>query len=160
MLGAEVEILPGDFRRAVRPEAVEARLEADGTGAIKAILVVQIDTASGVVNDIKAIGEAMRAAGHDALLMVDAVASLGCMPFEMDAWGVDVAMAGSQKGLMTPPGLGFVAAGAARPARRTRTPACARPIGTGPSATARCTTTNIAARRPSTCCSRCAPRST
>ena len=73
--------------------------------------MTQVDTASGVVNDIKAIGEAIRATGHGALLMVDAVASLGCMPFEMDAWGVDVAMAGSQKGLMTPPGLGFVAAG-------------------------------------------------
>ena len=72
--------------------------------------MAQIDTASGVVNDIAAIGEAIRAAGHDALLMVDAVASLGCMPFEMDDWGVDVAMSGSQKGLMTPPGLGFVAA--------------------------------------------------
>src|SRR5260370_27116018 len=52
----------------------------------------------------------MRAEGHDALLMGEAVASLGCMPFEMDAWGVDVAMSGSQKGMMTPPGLGFVAA--------------------------------------------------
>jgi alanine-glyoxylate transaminase/serine-glyoxylate transaminase/serine-pyruvate transaminase len=110
MLGAEVEILPGDIRRAVRPEAVEARLKADRKGEIKAILVAQIDTASGVVNDIPAIGEAVRAAGHDALLMVDTVASLGCVPFEMDAWGVDVAMAGSQKGLMTPPGLGFIAA--------------------------------------------------
>jgi alanine-glyoxylate transaminase / serine-glyoxylate transaminase / serine-pyruvate transaminase len=111
MLGAEVEILPGDFRRAVKPEAVEARLKADARREIKAILVAQIDTASGVINDIKAIAEAVRAAGHDALLMVDAVASLGCVPFEMDAWGVDVAMAGSQKGLMTPPGLGFTAAG-------------------------------------------------
>ncbi|MCF8476687.1 MAG: aminotransferase class V-fold PLP-dependent enzyme [Pseudolabrys sp.] len=111
MLGCEVEILPGDFRRAVRPETVEARLKADTMGEIKAILVAQIDTASGVVNDIEAIGRAQRAAGHDALLMVDTVASLGCMPFDMDAWGVDVAMAGSQKGLMTPPGLGFTAAG-------------------------------------------------
>ena len=109
-LGAEVEILKGGMRRAVRPREVEARLKADKDGSIKAILVAQIDTASGVVNDIAAIGEAVRAAGHGALLMVDAVASLGCMPFEMDAWGVDVAMAGSQKGLMTPPGLGFVAA--------------------------------------------------
>jgi alanine-glyoxylate transaminase/serine-glyoxylate transaminase/serine-pyruvate transaminase len=110
MLGCEVEVLPGDFRRAVKPDAVEARLKADRKGEIKAILVAQIDTASGVVNDIKAIGEAVRAAKHDALLMVDTVASLGCVPFEMDAWGVDVAMAGSQKGLMTPPGLGFTAA--------------------------------------------------
>jgi alanine-glyoxylate transaminase/serine-glyoxylate transaminase/serine-pyruvate transaminase len=111
MLGAEVEVLPGDFRRAVRAEAVEARLKADAKGEIKALLVAQIDTASGVVNDIAAISAAIRAAGHGALLMVDVVASLGCVPFEMDDWGVDVAMSGSQKGLMTPPGLGFVAAG-------------------------------------------------
>jgi alanine-glyoxylate transaminase/serine-glyoxylate transaminase/serine-pyruvate transaminase len=112
MLGAEVEVLPGAFSRAVRPEAVEARLKADTKGGIKALLVAQVDTASGVVNDIPAIVQAVRAARHDALVMVDAVASLGCMPFEMDAWGVDVAMSGSQKGLMTPPGLGFVATGA------------------------------------------------
>lgn len=112
LLGAEVEVLAGDFRRAVRPAQVAARLAADRAGAIKAVLVTQVDTASGVVNDIAAISAAMRAAGHDALLMVDTVASLGCMPFEMDAWGVDVAVSGSQKGLMTPPGLGFVAAGA------------------------------------------------
>ena len=111
MLGAEVEILPGDFRRAVRPADVEARLREDSKGEIKALLVAQIDTASGVINDIEAIGKAMRAAGHEALLMVDTVASLGCVPFQMDAWGVDVAMAGSQKGLMAPAGLGFVASG-------------------------------------------------
>src|SRR5499425_592440 len=110
-LGAEVEVLNGDWRRAVRPAEVEARLREDGSGKIKAILVAHIDTSSGVVNDIEAIGKAIRAAGHDALFMVDAVASLGCVPFEMDAWGVDVAISGSQKGLMTPPGLGFVAAG-------------------------------------------------
>jgi alanine-glyoxylate transaminase / serine-glyoxylate transaminase / serine-pyruvate transaminase len=108
-LGAEVDILKGDWRRAVRPAEVEARLRQDKAGTIKAILVAHIDTSSGVVNDIEAIGKAIRAAGHDALFMVDAVASLGCVPFEMDAWGVDVAMSGSQKGLMSPPGLGFVA---------------------------------------------------
>src|SRR3954451_23638626 len=129
-MGVEVEVLKGGMRRAVRPAEVEARLKADrksnGGGTIKAVLVAQIDTASGVVNDIEAIGQAIRAAKHDALLMVDAVASLGCMPFEMDKWGVDVAMSGSQKGLMTPPGLSFVAAGArAREAHKTadmRTP--------------------------------------
>jgi len=109
-LGVEIEVLRGDWRRAVRPGEVEARLRQD-KNSIKAVLAVQIDTASGVVNDIKAIGEAIRAAGHDALFMVDAVASLACVPFEMDAWGVDIAVTGSQKGLMTPPGLGFVAAG-------------------------------------------------
>src|SRR5205807_7768623 len=109
-MGVEVEVLKGGMRRAVRPADVEARLKADKGRTIKAVLVAQIDTASGVVNDIEAIGQAIRAAKHDALLMVDAVASLGCMPFEMDKWGIDVAMSGSQKGLMTPPGLGFVAA--------------------------------------------------
>jgi alanine-glyoxylate transaminase/serine-glyoxylate transaminase/serine-pyruvate transaminase len=108
-LGVEIEVLRGDWRRAVRPGEVEARLRQD-RHPFKAVLAVQVDTASGVVNDIKAIGEAIRAAGHDALFMVDAVASLACVPFEMDAWGVDVAVTASQKGLMTPPGLGFVAA--------------------------------------------------
>jgi alanine-glyoxylate transaminase / serine-glyoxylate transaminase / serine-pyruvate transaminase len=109
-MGVDVEVLKGDWRRAVRPAEVEARLRQDRDHAIKAVLVVQVDTASGAINDLEAIGKAIKAAGHPALYMVDAVASLGCMPFEMDAWGIDVAMSGSQKGLMTPPGLGFVAA--------------------------------------------------
>jgi len=110
-LGLEVEVLKGDWRHAVRPAEVERRLRQDSGGTIKAILALQIDTSTGVVNDIAAISQAVRAPQHHALLIVDAVASLGCMPFAMDAWGIDVAMAGSQKGLMTPPGLGFVAAG-------------------------------------------------
>lgn len=109
-MGADVEVLRGDWRRAIRPAEVEARLREDKEHEIKAILAVQVDTASGAWNDIEAIGKAIRASGHPALFMVDTVASLGCMPFEMDAWGVDVAMSGSQKGLMTPPGLAFVAA--------------------------------------------------
>jgi alanine-glyoxylate transaminase/serine-glyoxylate transaminase/serine-pyruvate transaminase len=109
-MGAEVEVLKGDWRRAIRPAEVEERLRQDKSHSIKAVLAVQVDTASGAFNDIEAIGKAIKAAGHPALYMVDTVASLGCMPFEMDAWGIDVAMSGSQKGLMTPPGLGFVAA--------------------------------------------------
>jgi alanine-glyoxylate transaminase / serine-glyoxylate transaminase / serine-pyruvate transaminase len=111
VLGLEIETLPGDWRRAVDPAALEAPLRQDRAGRIKAVLVVQVDTASSGVNDIPAIRQAMDAAGHDALLMVDAIASLATMPFEMDGWRVDVAVAGSQKGLMTPPGLSFVAAG-------------------------------------------------
>ena len=107
-MGCDVEILPGTWQRAVRPAEVEARLRADTGHTIKSIMVVQVDTAAGVMNDIGAIGAAIRAAGHPALFMVDAVASLGCMKFEMDAWGVDVAMSAAQKGLMGPPGLGFV----------------------------------------------------
>jgi len=109
-MGAEVEVLKGDWRRAIRVEEVAARLAADKEHSIKAILAVQVDTASGAYNDIEAIGKAVKASGHPALFMVDTVASLGCMPFEMDQWGIDVTMSGSQKGLMTPPGLGFVAA--------------------------------------------------
>ncbi|MCP9628145.1 aminotransferase class V-fold PLP-dependent enzyme [Rhodopseudomonas palustris] len=110
-MGCEVEVLPGDWRRAVNPAEVEERLRRDTDHSINAIVVVQVDTASSAVNDLEAIGRAIKAAGHPALFMVDTVASLGCMPFEMDAWGIDVAMSGSQKGLMAPPGLGFVAVG-------------------------------------------------
>jgi alanine-glyoxylate transaminase/serine-glyoxylate transaminase/serine-pyruvate transaminase len=109
IMGVKIEVLKGDWRRAVDPAAVTQRLRADAGHEIKAILAVQIDTASGVVNDIPTIRRAIDAAGHPALFMVDCVASLGCMPFDMDGWSVDVAMAGSQKGLMTPPGLAFVA---------------------------------------------------
>ncbi|OQW55493.1 MAG: aminotransferase [Proteobacteria bacterium SG_bin9] len=108
-MGAELEILKGELSRAVRPEEVEARLKADVNHEIKVILVVQVDTATGVYNDIEAIGKAIKAAKHPALYVVDTVASLACMPYEMDAWGVDVTMSASQKGLMTPPGLSFVA---------------------------------------------------
>ncbi len=109
-LGIAAELLPGNWRRAVDPAALEARLRQDKTGEIKAVLTVQVDTASGVVNDIPAIRRTMNAAGHGALLAVDTIASLGTMAFEMDAWGVDVAVTGSQKGLMLPPGLSFIAA--------------------------------------------------
>jgi alanine-glyoxylate transaminase/serine-glyoxylate transaminase/serine-pyruvate transaminase len=115
VIGVEVEVLPSTPRRAVDPAALEARLrrdlqEAGKAGTIKAVLVVQVDTASGVYNDIAAMGRVMRETGHPALLMVDTIASLGTMPFAMDDWNVDVAVSGSQKGLMLPPGLGFVAA--------------------------------------------------
>jgi alanine-glyoxylate transaminase/serine-glyoxylate transaminase/serine-pyruvate transaminase len=108
-MGADVEVLKGDWRRAIRVAEVEERLRQDKDHKIKAILAVQVDTASGAYNDIEAIGQAIKSAGHPALYLVDTVASLGCMPFEMDGWGIDVAMSGSQKGLMTPPGLGFCA---------------------------------------------------
>src|SRR6201992_116247 len=109
-MGAEVEALKGDYRRAVRPAEVEERLRQDKSHSIKAVLVVQVDTASGVFNDIEAIRQAVRASGHPALYMVDTVASLGCMRLQMDERGIGVAMCGWQKGRMTPRGLGFVAA--------------------------------------------------
>jgi alanine-glyoxylate transaminase/serine-glyoxylate transaminase/serine-pyruvate transaminase len=109
-LGVEIDVLQGDWRRAVRPDEVEARLRDDKAGRIKAVLAVQIETSSSVQNDIAAIGQAIKAARHEALFMVDTIASLACVPFEMDAWGVDVAVAASQKGVMAPPGLSFIAA--------------------------------------------------
>lgn len=117
-MGAKVETLNAPERKGVDPAAVEARLRADTNHEIKAILVVQIDTATGVWNDIEAIRKAIDAAKHPALYMVDCIACFGCVPYEMDAWGVDVTVAACQKGLMTPPGLGFVFANEKAMARR------------------------------------------
>jgi alanine-glyoxylate transaminase/serine-glyoxylate transaminase/serine-pyruvate transaminase len=109
--GLSAEMLTAEPGRAVDPAAVEDRLRRDTTHEFKAVLAVHVDTASSVRNDIAAIRRAIDAAGHPALLMVDCIASLGCERFEMDEWGVDVTIAASQKGLMTPPGLGLVWAG-------------------------------------------------
>jgi alanine-glyoxylate transaminase/serine-glyoxylate transaminase/serine-pyruvate transaminase len=106
-LGAEVETEDFGFRAPADPDRLEARLRRDRDRAIKAVLVVQTDTASSVRNDVAALRAAIDAAGHSALLAVDCIAGLACDPFEMDAWGVDVMVAACQKGLMTPPGLAF-----------------------------------------------------
>ncbi len=110
-LGLKIEHLEGSYNKAVDPAAVQKRLKADTEQEIKAVLMVQVDTASSIKNDVKAVGEAIRAAGHDALFMVDTIASLGTMEFKMDEWGVDLAVSASQKGLMSSPGLAFNAAG-------------------------------------------------
>ncbi|MXU66080.1 pyridoxal-phosphate-dependent aminotransferase family protein [Oceanomicrobium pacificus] len=89
------------------PHWLEDRLRQPDAGRIKAILVVQTDTSTSVHNNIPALRAAIDAAGHDALFMVDCIASLGCARYEMDAWGVDVTIGASQKGLMVPPGLGL-----------------------------------------------------
>ncbi|MEL6478303.1 MAG: aminotransferase class V-fold PLP-dependent enzyme [Pseudomonadota bacterium] len=111
VIGLEPEVLEATPRHGVDPAAVEARLRADTAHEIKAVLVVQIDTATSAWNDIRAIRRAIDAAGHPALYMVDCIASLGCVEYRMDDWGVDVTVGGSQKGLMVPPGLGLVWAG-------------------------------------------------
>jgi alanine-glyoxylate transaminase / serine-glyoxylate transaminase / serine-pyruvate transaminase len=107
-MGIEVEVL--DFGKSSAPDMgrVEAALRADGAHNIKAVLTTHVDTASSVKTDIPALRAAMDAAGHPALLAVDCIASLGCDEFRMDEWGVDVMVAASQKGLMTPPGMAFV----------------------------------------------------
>jgi len=106
-LGAEVEIL--DFGRAspVDPDRVAARLAADPGHAIKAVLFTHVDTSSSALSDTAAVRAAIDAAGHPALLMSDNIASLVCDRFEMDGWGADIMVTGSQKGLMLPPGLSF-----------------------------------------------------
>ncbi len=109
--GVKVEVLPGADDLPVDPDAVRERLADDPGHEIRAVLAVQTDTATSVRNDIAAIRGALDDTGHPALFMVDCIASLGCEPYEMDAWGVDVTVAGSQKGLMVPPGLSFVWAG-------------------------------------------------
>ena len=108
--GLEVLSPAGDRRRALDPQVVEDALRRDEAGAIKAVLAVQTDTATGITSDIPAIRAAIDAAGHPALLVVDVIASLAAAPFAMDDWGVDVAIGASQKALMGPPGLAAVAA--------------------------------------------------
>ena len=108
MLGAQVEVIHAPDRGPIDPGAVEERLRADEEHSIKAILAVQVDTATGVWNDIAAISRAIKAAGHPALFMADCIASIGCIEYLMDEWGVDVTIGASQKGLMVPPGLGIV----------------------------------------------------
>jgi len=94
-------------RDPIDPERVAEALRNDSNHQIKAIIVVQTDTATSVRNDIKKLRQAIDQAGHPALLMVDCIASLACEPYEMDDWGVDVTVAACQKGLMTPAGLAF-----------------------------------------------------
>lgn len=107
-MGVDVEVMdfgkssPADMSR------IEARLRADTQGEIKVVLTTHVDTASSLRTDIRALRQAMDGAGHPALLAVDGIASIGCDEYHMDAWGVDVTVAASQKGLMMPPGLGFI----------------------------------------------------
>ena len=107
-MGVVVETLDFGLRAAVDPARVEAALRADRDHQIKAVLLTHVDTASSVRSDVAAVRAAIDAAGHPALLAVDCIASLGCDEFRFDDWGADVMVAASQKGLMVPPGLGFV----------------------------------------------------
>ncbi len=107
-MGIEVEILEFGMRAPVDPAQLEQALKADKDHKIKAVLSVFVDTSTSAKSDTAAIRAAMDAAQHPALLMSDCIACLACDAFEMDAWGVDVMVTGSQKGLMTPPGMCFV----------------------------------------------------
>jgi alanine-glyoxylate transaminase/serine-glyoxylate transaminase/serine-pyruvate transaminase len=107
--GYEVDEVPMRWGQAVLPEMVEEKLRADtGANRYAAVLICHNETSTGVTVDIGGIREAMDAAGHDALLIVDTVSSLASIEFLMDEWRVDVLICGSQKGLMLPPGLGIL----------------------------------------------------
>jgi alanine-glyoxylate transaminase/serine-glyoxylate transaminase/serine-pyruvate transaminase len=106
-LGLAVEFLPGDWRHGADPDAIEKRLRADAEKSIKAVCVVHNETSTGVVSRIAEVRKAIDAAGHPALYMVDTISSLASIEYRHDDWGVDVTVAGSQKGLMLPPGLSF-----------------------------------------------------
>jgi alanine-glyoxylate transaminase/serine-glyoxylate transaminase/serine-pyruvate transaminase len=106
-LGLEVELIAGDWRHGADPAAIEKHLRADGAKRIKALCVVHNETSTGVTSRIADVRRAIDAAGHPALYMVDTISSLASIDYRHDEWGVDVTVAGSQKGLMLPPGLSF-----------------------------------------------------
>jgi len=106
-LGISVDLVSTDWRRGVDPAAVEAKLKEDGEHRIKAVCVVHNETSTGVTSRIGAVRKAIDAARHPALYMVDTISSLASIDYRHDEWGVDVTVAGSQKGLMLPPGLSF-----------------------------------------------------
>ena len=106
-LGLRPEFLPGDWRHGADADAIHARLADDRGHAIKAVCVVHNETSTGVVSNIPRVREAIDRAGHPALLLIDTISSLASIDYRHDEWGVDVTVAGSQKGLMLPPGLSF-----------------------------------------------------
>jgi alanine-glyoxylate transaminase / serine-glyoxylate transaminase / serine-pyruvate transaminase len=106
-LGLRVELVPGDWRHGVDPAVVAERLAADTGREIKAVCVVHNETSTGVTSRVPEVRQAIDEAGHPALLLVDTISSLASIDYRHDEWGVDVTVAGSQKGLMLPPGLGF-----------------------------------------------------
>lgn len=107
-LGLDVEMLASDWRRGVPAGALEERLRADGGHQIKGVMVVHNETATGLVHPIADIRSEMNAAAHPAMLLVDTISSLASFDFQLDAWGVDLAVGGSQKGLMMITGLSFI----------------------------------------------------
>lgn len=110
--GLKVETVPADRRRGIDPAAVEAALRADSGHAIKAVCAVHNETSTGVTVPQPALRAAIDAAKHSALFLSDTISSLGSMPFRMDEWGIDLAVGGSQKGLMLPTGMAFTAVSA------------------------------------------------
>jgi len=106
-LGLQVEFLSTDWRHGADPDAIAKRLRGDSAKELKAVCVVHNETSTGVTSRIGEVRKAIDVAGHPALFMVDTISSLASVDYRHDEWGVDVTVAGSQKGLMLPPGLSF-----------------------------------------------------
>ena len=106
-LGLQPEFIQGDWRRGVVPDQVEEKLRADTGREYKAVCVVHNETSTGATSRIHEVRQAIDAAGHPALFMVDTISGLASMDYRHDAWGADVTVSGSQKGLMLPPGISF-----------------------------------------------------
>jgi alanine-glyoxylate transaminase/serine-glyoxylate transaminase/serine-pyruvate transaminase len=123
-LGLDPILIETDWRRGADPAVVEAMLRADGAQRIRAVCIVHNETSTGCVSPIKAVRHAIDAAGHPALLLIDTISSLAAIDYRHDEWGVDVTVAGSQKGLMLPPGLSFnaVSARAVEASKRAKLP--------------------------------------
>lgn len=121
-LGLQVDFIPGDWRHGVDPALIGEKLAADRGHTIRAVAVVHNETSTGVTSDIPAVRRAMDESGHPALLLVDAVSSLGSIDYRHDEWRVDVTISSSQKGMMLPPGMGFnaISAGALAASKSAR----------------------------------------
>lgn len=124
-IGLDVEVIDADWGEGAPVDKIQARLAADGDHAIKGVMIVHNETATGVTSDVAAVRKGINAAKHPALLYVDSVSGLGSIDFRFDEWGVDLAVTGSQKGLQLPAGLGVVCASPKALARR-ETAKCAR----------------------------------
>jgi alanine-glyoxylate transaminase/serine-glyoxylate transaminase/serine-pyruvate transaminase len=127
-LGLDPILIETDWRRGADPLAIETALRADRAERIRAVCVVHNETSTGCVSPIKAIRDAIDAAGHPALLLVDTISSLASIDYRQDEWGVDVTVAGSQKGLMLPPSFSFNAV-SARALDASKTAKLARKCG-------------------------------
>ena len=159
-LGLDIEFVPGDWRHGVDPARSRKSSPADREHRIKAVCVVHNETSTGVTSRIPEIRAAIDEARHPALLMVDTISSLASIDYRHDEWGVDVTVAGSQKGLMLPPGLGFNAVSDKALAAAKTAQAARAPTGTGRRCARPATPASSPIRRRPTCCSGCARRCT
>ena len=159
-LGLEPILLETDWRRGADPAAIEAALRPTTGAPIRAVCVVHNETSTGCTSRIAEVRRAIDAAGHPALLLVDTISSLASIDYRHDEWGVDVTVAGSQKGLMLPPGLSFNAISAQGAGGVRDGEAAAQLLGLAADARGQRPDFISPTRRPPTCCAACRRRST